>query len=232
MFDMHTHILPFIDDGSPDVESSLKMIKEAIAQGITDIVLTPHKLRTKFTDYTKHSLEQQFQDFQKIVANEKLDVALYLGQEISYHNNMIKYFKNDEFLSLNNSNYILFELPFFDASLDYDELIYMFSVRKFKVVFAHVERYNYLSLKLIKQLKELGALIQINSNSVTGKTDKVYQKNAFTYLKHGLVDFVASDVHLFRVNDLKESKTIIEKKFGFEYANQIFHLNGKILFDK
>lgn len=228
MIDIHTHILPYIDDGSDDLEKSLKMIEEEILVGVKDVIITPHALRMNINRYKKEELIEAFTIFKNQV-REKFEINLFLGQEITYHPQLIAYLKNNELLSMNNSKYILLELPFGEPIDDIDELVFSCKVLGYKIIIAHVERYDYYKYDDLLTLKSYGLLFQVNSNSVTGFSGKKYQKLVFKLFKDKLVDFVASDIHMFRKNDMDEAKNIIRKKFGEKTAELVFYENQKQL---
>jgi protein-tyrosine phosphatase len=229
MIDIHSHILPFIDDGSNSFEESFRMIEKAISIGITDIILTPHALRKNINSYTKQSLIDNFTNFKDQVKT-KYNINLYLGQEISYNRKLISILKNDELLSMNFSKYILLELPFSGEIEDFEEFIYSCNIIGYQVIIAHIERYDYLTFAKVLEYKDNKVLFQVNSNSITGKS-KGRQKLVFKLFKKGLVDLVGSDIHQFRDYDLDEAYTIISKKFGDIIAKKIFIDNPKELFN-
>jgi len=230
MIDIHTHILPYIDDGSNSLEESYKMLEKAVKIGITDIILTPHALRINIPNYPKENLLESFNTFYEQVKN-KYNINLYLGQEISYHRNLISELKDNKLLSLNGSEYILIELPFNNEIDDFDELVYSCKILGYKIIIAHVERYKYLNFKKMIGLRDYGVLFQVNSNSITGRSGNELQKLVFKLFKNHLVEFVGSDVHSFRKNDLDEAYQVIEKKFGEELATKVFKNNPKELFN-
>ncbi|MFA6336324.1 MAG: CpsB/CapC family capsule biosynthesis tyrosine phosphatase [Bacteroidales bacterium] len=229
MIDVHTHILPFFDDGSDDLQESFRMIEREITLGIKDIIITSHALRLDLRRYTQSELKDAFAVFQKQV-KDKYDVSLYLGQEIAYCEKMISLLKRHELLTINGSEFLLLELPFDQAVPDMEELVFSCRVLGFKVVIAHAERYNYYEFKDLLDLKKRGVFFQINSNSLTGRGGKDVQKLVFKLLKNGLVDLVGSDVHAFRKNDLDEAFQIVDRKFGHGIANDIFQNNAARMF--
>lgn len=202
MFDIHTHIIPNIDDGSETLEDSLRMIEESIRQGITDIILTPHFdiYGQKCDIDTNYQLE--FDNFKKEVEKRNLKVNLHLGNEIYYSKGIYRFLKNKKIYPLADTNKVLIELDY-EKNLDnVEELIYELKIENYDVVIAHAERYDYSSYKLIKQWKELGAYIQVNASSFYG--DRKQKKLAIKLLKKKLIDYIASDVHSFRKNCIKQ----------------------------
>ena len=224
MVDIHTHILPNIDDGSQNIESSLEMVSQSIEQGVTDIVLTPH-YRGEYK-YDKQVAIDCFERFKLTVKEKGLKVNLYLGQEIFIESDYKKQFKNDKFLTIANSKYVLIEFDY-SVYVDVSEIVYEIVRLGYKPIIAHVERYDYLDMKDVVEIKELGGYVQINASSLIDmKIGKLY-KRAKLLLKYGLVDFVASDVHNVRKNNLKKASVYVEKKFGKYIKDKLFIKNAK-----
>lgn len=229
MIDVHTHILPFIDDGAAHIEDSYAMLKKETEIGIRDIILTPHVLRYNFQKYTKEQLLSYFSDFYK-KAKEKYDVNLYLGQEITYQDNMISLLKKDALFSVNQSPYILLELPFQKEVEDFDEVVFSSRVLGYTIIIAHPERYDCLNYEELITMRSHGVLFQVNSNSITGASGKTIQKRVLRMFKDGLVDLVGSDVHYFRPNDMDIAYAVISDKFGKKTADEVFELNARNFF--
>ena len=211
MFDIHTHILPYIDDGSSSLEESIEMIEDSINQGIKDIILTPHF--DIYQEKCNHNIDyfEEFQNFKKEVEKRNIEVNLYLGNEIYYTPKVYKYLKEKKIFPLGNTNKVLIEFSFTNETKNIEDIIYEFKIEGYEVIIAHVERYNYANYKLIKSWKEKGALIQVNASSFyeTLKPKRLAKK----LLKNNLIDYIASDTHSFRKNyigkfikDYKETK--------------------------
>ena len=211
MFDIHTHILPYIDDGSSSLEESIEMIEDSINQGIKDIILTPHF--DIYQEKCNHNIDyfEEFQNFKKEVEKRNIEVNLYLGNEIYYTPKVYKYLKEKKIFPLGNTNKVLIEFSFTNEIKNIEDIIYEFKIEGYEVIIAHVERYNYANYKLIKSWKEKGALIQVNASSFyeTLKQKRLAKK----LLKNNLIDYIASDTHSFRKNyigkfikDYKETK--------------------------
>ncbi|NLD26660.1 MAG: hypothetical protein GX661_04790 [Acholeplasmataceae bacterium] len=229
MIDVHTHILPFIDDGSPDFETSLKMLTEAEKKGISDIILTPHALRLNIKPYSKADLLKIYAKFCEEA--RATSVRLHLGQEISCHRNLLSALKNNDLLSINNSNYLLLELPFTETVEDFDELVYSITTLGYQIIIAHIERYMYLDYDDILSYCKYPVMLQVNSGSIIGANGKACQKLCLRLISQGFVKLVGSDVHSFRTNDLDEAYSLVSDKFGTNLAKQIFIDNPKQLFN-
>ena len=219
MIDIHTHIIPNVDDGSPNLETSINMIKHELDIGVDTIICTPHHIYHRY-EKTVEEIKKQFELLKSEVEKLNLPVKLYLGQEICYthREDIIKMLKEGKLLTLNNTNRILLEFSFTREPEDVLDVIYNFSVNGYEVIIAHVERYEWMTLDKVKDLRKEGALIQINSNSYLGLT--TWKEKRFTkkLLKLGLVDYVASDTHSFRPSTLDKSFKKIKNPDLFNYS--------------
>ena len=219
MKDIHTHIIPFVDDGSPDLETSVNMIKHEIDIGVTEIICTPHHIYHRY-EATVEVIKERFNFLREEVERLNLPIKLYLGQEICYSHreDIIAMLKKGELLTLNNSNRVLLEFSFTREPEDILDLIYNFGVNGYEVIIAHVERYEWMDYNKVLALRNEGALIQINSNSYLGLTTWKEKRFVKKLLKHNLVDFVASDTHSFRPSTLDKSYKKIKNPDLFNYV--------------
>ena len=227
MIDIHSHILPAVDDGSVDAATSLKMLTESKCQGITDIVLTPHYRADYLTD--RVDLEEKFQEFKATVQAAGIDVGLYLGQEIYAFDGVADAIENGKLLTLNGTKYVLIEFSL-SRETDIVETVYGLITKGFIPIVAHIDRYFYADVETAREVKDIGGLVQINAGTVCNSGGQ--RRKAFAMIKEGLVDFVASDVHSKRVNYMEKAYKIVKKKFGDETANKLFNENAKILINK
>ena len=224
MIDIHTHILPEVDDGSPNLDCSIAMIKECVTQGATDIILTPHYRREY--KLKVEELKERFASFKEYVTNSGISVNLHLGQEIFIEKNYKSLFNDNLVLSINDGKYILIEFDYGIKS-DATEIVYELIRMGYVPIIAHIERYVNYDILVASEIKDLGGLIQINAESLVGKQRKVFGKKVKQLLKHDLVDFVSSDVHFSRENLLLKAQTLVKKKYGEERAQRIFIDNAK-----
>lgn len=221
MIDIHTHILPAVDDGSKSIENSIKMLNDLKENGVTDVILTPH-YRGKYLC----AKEELITEFNKIKALAKdIPINLYLGQEIYVEKGTFNLLSSGELLTLNNTKYVLLEFHYFNPS-DIVEAVYVAKARGFIPIVAHIERYEYLHFDDVFEIKSLGGLIQINASSLLNKENKTYLKRVKKLLKNNLVDFIASDCHDFRPIRIGEARKIVTKKYGEEFANKVFDTNA------
>lgn len=219
MVDIHTHVIPNVDDGSPNLETSIAMIKHEIAIGVDTIYCTPHHLYQKY-EKSVDEIKQNFLLLKEAVEKENLPIKLYLGQEICYthRENILKMLEEGKLLTLNNTKRVLLEFSFHREPEDLMDVIYNFGVHGYEIIIAHVERYSWMTFNKVVALRSEGALIQINSNSYLGLTSWKEKRFVKKLLKNGLVDYVASDTHSFRPSTLDKSYQKIKNPDLFNYV--------------
>jgi len=230
MIDIHTHILPFVDDGSSDFETSINLIKLEIEQGVTDIFVTPHYF--KYRGFLSRCEENKkiFNELLEKVRKQNLKVNLFLGNEIFYNSGIFSDLKSDRVMALNGSKYILIEFPIYEELEDIPEALNNLTAKGYIPIIAHPERYTYLTnIKDFEVIKRMGGKIQVNSGSVLGLEGKKIKRLVCGLIKNGLVDFVASDTHDFRPSCMKKAFDIIKKNYGDEIADRLF--NNKDIFE-
>lgn len=226
MTDIHTHILPEVDDGSISLEQSLSMLGELYAQGVTEVILTPH-YRNEYV-LSPEQLKTAFCEFKGRVFEAGIPVGLYLGQEIYIGRDYKKILSEKKVLTINGTNYILIEFDF-TRETDIAEIVYELKSMGYIPIVAHFERYTYVDVSVAKEIKELGGLIQINADSIVGKYKRRYSRLVKELLSEKLVDFIASDIHSRRKVLTEKARKVIEKKYGEEYAEKIFSINAERL---
>ena len=219
MIDIHTHVIPFVDDGSPNLETSLEMIKHEIEIGVDTIYCTPHHIYKRY-EKSVEEIKKNFLLLKEAVEKENLPIRLYLGQEICYthRENILKMLQEGKLLTLNNTNRILMEFSFTREPEDLMDIIYNFGVNDYEIIIAHVERYEWMTIDKVKALRSEGALIQINSNSYLGLASWKEKRMTKKLIKLNLVDFVASDTHSFRPSTLDKSYKKINNPDLFNYV--------------
>ncbi|MBE5743225.1 MAG: hypothetical protein E7358_00715 [Clostridiales bacterium] len=227
MIDIHSHILPYVDDGSNDSEESISLLENMVSQGVDKIICTPHYKRGIY-DLSASQIRLKFNEFNNLVIERNIPVKLYLGSEILCDDRVYDVIKNGNALTINDKKFVLIEFNYFypDDVIDY---AYNVKTMGYTPIIAHVERYNYLTIEDIFELKNLGALIQINTSSIVGENGKEFRKKAFNAIKRGLVDFISTDAHVNRKVEIEKCYKIIKRKFNKEVADNLFENNAKIL---
>ena len=225
MIDIHSHVIPRVDDGSKSLEDSLKLLKTAEEDGVTDLICTPH-YRRSFFETPKAKIEEKFEEL-KAANNTKVNI--YLGQEIAYSRDIYGKLERGELLTYNGTKYILLEFNYTNF-VDVSGVCFECKIRGFKPIIAHIERYDYLSLKDVIELYDNGFLIQVNASSLLFGSH--YRGKVKKYLKNDLVHFIANDIHVGRDYCMAKAYNIVKSKYGEERAEALFNENAKILIEK
>lgn len=226
--DLHTHILPAVDDGSPSMEQSIKMLEEEIKEGVKHVVLTPHmQSRVQKVERSVHS--ERFNELKRAVEDIGLPIHLYLGAETLFRSHLNPDYKT---LTLGRSKYILLEFSVREAQ-PVEEIIYDISRMGFIPIVAHIERYDYLTFDDYLSIKKTGALIQVNTTSILGLDKQVKPKLPMKMIKEGLVDLIASDCHNLDVRkpNMMMCYNVLKKHISQDQLDQIFIHNTKPIID-
>jgi protein-tyrosine phosphatase len=229
MIDIHSHIIPSVDDGSQALEMSLDMIKKEVKDGVKAVILTPHVQ----SHVTKASHEERKATFDNLVAEVKklgIEIELYLGAEILYKSHIHPDYNQ---MALAGSKYLLVEFsPTIETPIE--EVVYDLAHSGFIPIVAHVERYGYLKFEDYFKIKQAGGLLQVNADSAIGFDKKKRDKLILQMLKEELVDFIATDTHNmdYRQPILKEAFNILKHKIDITYLNEIFYTNALKIINK
>ena len=227
MIDIHTHLLPFVDDGVKDYDESIEIISNLLSQGVTHIFLTPHYYRLRNFLSTYEENQAIFQTLKEKVKEAHINVSLYLANEIKYTSDTLKDIQKGHVRPLKDTYYLL-EFSTDESLYQISEAVFNMSAKNYQPILAHIERYQNLNqVDDVKGLKKLGALIQINVSSLLGRRGSKVKRWIKRLIKEGLVDFIASDSHVLRPNLMLEGYQYVEKKFSKEMAKKLF--NNKIV---
>ena len=142
MIDLHSHILPNIDDGSRSLEESIEIIKQAVSNGVTDIIVTPHFILGSSYNKEKKENKKLLAELQEKVKNENIDINLYLGNEIFVDIEMVSLLIKKKISSLNDTRYVLFELPMNSKYKNIRKTLFDLQSAGYIPVIAHPERYR------------------------------------------------------------------------------------------
>lgn len=197
MIDIHSHILYGVDDGAKTIDESVDIIRNLYKNGITDIILTPHYIEYSSYNSNKKSNLEKLDSLKKKLKEEGINVNLYLGNEIYINNNILSLLKKGEISSLNDSKYLLIELPMSGKYDNYVEIFKELIENGYKVILAHPERYNTFKkdINLIYELKNIGVLMQCNIESILKTYGKDSYKTIKKLAKNKSINFIASDIH-------------------------------------
>lgn len=225
MIDLHCHILPGVDDGAENIEASIAMAEQAVSQGITHILCTPHHNNGKYTN-PKSEVISLVASLQAELDKRNLPLTVLEGQEVRITGDLIEDIRNDKILFTDlEDTYILIEFPTMEVP-SYTEQVFFELLQMGKVpVIVHPERNAHFRKdpnNLIPFL-EMGCLAQLTAPSYVGVFGKDIQKTAKVMVEHNLVQMVASDAHgvTKRPFCLKEAYQLIYDDFGTDKVSQM-----------
>ncbi len=216
MIDIHTHILPEMDDGSRNVEESMTMLCMLSNQGVDTVVATPHfVIDINSPDEFLARRDEAARKLKEAFDEETIRPKIALGAEVQFYPDICSLDGIERFC-IGETKYILIEMPFMHwTRYTYQVLNHLYMSRGVVPVIAHIERYlDFLNEnEAFLKLREIGALIQINSSFLS---DKFTRKKALNMVKKGIVSFVGSDCHNLtsRPPNLGEGCEVIYKKLG------------------
>ena len=224
MLDIHSHILPGVDDGSESIEESIAILELMKKQGITDVIATPHLYphEDSLIDFLENS-NNAYNDLKEAIKGKDLP-NIYLGCEILYFEGMGNS-RSLGSLCLNKSNYLLIELTdkCITESLMTNLLNLVDNIGIIPII-AHVERYfgSRKYRKFLKFLKKEEIIVQINASSFC---ENIFDRAIHKIFKYGIKTVIATDAHSLeeRPPKMTEAFKIIRNKYGNAVVNEIIH---------
>ncbi|KUP04308.1 tyrosine protein phosphatase [Bacillus coahuilensis m2-6] len=233
MIDIHSHILPGIDDGAKTIEDSLDMARVAAREGIRSIIATPHHQNGQWNNERDRIL-LKVEEVNQAIVKEGIDVKILPGQEVRLYGELLGDLAQGTLQTLNSSSYLFIEFPSSSVPRYAKQMLFDLQLQGITPVIVHPER----NAELIERPSKLydfvnnGALTQVTAASVAGAFGKKIQKFSFDLVKANLTHFVASDAHNTTTRGFKMSEAfdLIEKKFGPD-AVYFFKENAELLVD-
>lgn len=235
MIDLHSHIMPFVDDGSDGLETSYEMLRMAIAASTEKIVLTPHSNLYENDRNLLFELEFVFEAFKKKVEMQNIPIEIYLGGEVFANDSIIEYARQHVLPTINNSRFMLIEFDF-SSSIQYiKRVVSQISDMGYVPIVAHPERYECIKRQPSHSMSIMncGGLLQINKGSITGEFGPEARYTAYELINHKTAQFVASDAHSidFRNTDMETAYSMVENEFGENMAKRLFEKNAQAVLD-
>ena len=225
IFDIHNHILWGVDDGSESIEMSLRMLKMAQDDGITDIILTSHNKPNRRNIYAVEQVER-IDELKRIARKEGIYINLYPGNEIFYRSDVSERLSIGKAASMAGSRYILLEYSPMDDWEHIKRGVEDMLMSGYFPIIAHVERYINVMKETDRayELIDKGCYLQINASSLMGEVGWQIKSKCKSMMKAGMVAFVATDAHEDKKRTPTLSKCVkyITGKYGEETAIKIF----------
>ncbi len=218
--DIHSHLIPGIDDGARNMDESIAMLAKFESLGYRKVVTTPHIMSDYFKN-TPETILGGLENVRELAARLGLKIQIDAAAEYYYDESLMSRLKREEKLLTFDDNYLLFEYSMHSEPDNTEALIFEMTTRNYKPVIAHFERYPYYhgSVDKAKELRENGVFVQLNMNSLTGHYGPAIKKQAELMVDQNVIDFVGSDCH--RMDHLIN----IEKHLTFEYFHKLESLS-------
>lgn len=235
MIDMHSHILPMVDDGANSVRMALEMLEIACRNGTHQIVLTPHHAPVYGFENPKEKIQELFSQLQEIVWQQRIPIRIYLGTEYLMEDPERFAQEWQSVQTLNDSRYLLMEF-FFDIS-EQEMLrgIDAVQAKGWIPVIAHPERYDCIQVfpGAAESLVQQGALLQMNKASPLGGYGRHTRAAALELLERGLYTVVGSDTHRPEGRDpnMAQAYDFIYRCFGRAYCESLFERNPQAILE-
>lgn len=205
MTDVHSHLLPGIDDGVQSLEDAEEIIRKFIALGYHKIITTPHIMSDAYRN-TPAIINNKLAELKAHLIKKEIDITIEAAAEYYMDEELVRKVENNEPLLTFGENYVLFETNFMTEPLQLKEFIFLLATKGYTPVLAHPERYLYLQQDVTKQedLINRGVLFQLNTSSFSGYYSKGAQQTAHKLIDRGWVHFLGSDCHSFQHISLLE----------------------------
>ncbi len=216
--DIHSHLLPGIDDGAKDLDDSIALISKMYSYGIKNFITTPHVLGDVYPNSSKTILNKLEEVRKALVERGYNDIKIAAAAEYMMDEQFIERLEKDDILTLKD-NMILVEMSYFNAPINLYDILFEIQLKGYKPVLAHPERYNFYhnDFQNYYKLKKAGCLFQLNLLSLTEQYGTGVKKTAEKLIKENLYDFVGTDTHhknhlrlLEKIGTKKIKKNIID----------------------
>jgi len=224
MVDIHSHILPGLDDGAQTEADSLALAKEAVKEGITKIIATPHHKNGLYHN-EKDTIEKHVEYLNTLLNQHQIPLEVLPGQETRINGDLMQDLKEGKIQTLNNSKYLFIELPFTTVPRYTENLLFDLQVEGYVPIIVHPER-NQQLLANPNQLYEMvrnGSLTQITSGSLIGKFGKEVEGFSEQIIDANLGHFIASDAH-----DVKDRNFFLNQ--AYDKIADLYGANAKYTF--
>lgn len=227
IIDIHSHILPGVDDGAKNMDETIRMLDIAMSEGIEGIVVTPHFETGKDAQW-RLKFKKAYQQVTQYILENWLPIKLYGGNEIYYSDSVTEELQSKHVCTINKSKYILVEFPMYADFLYVERALRNLQYAGYWPIIAHVERYESLrDIEYIRKLKNMDVCIQINADSIVDKERRKTRSFCKKLISNRLVDVIATDMHdsKHRKPELRSSFEWIDKKMGESYRKLISEEN-------
>lgn len=194
LVDMHSHVLPGIDDGAQTPAESVVLIRKMMELGIKKIIATPHVM----VDYYRNDKESIFNSLailKEELVKQNIDIPVEAAAEHYFDETFERRIDERSLLTMGEEKYVLFEVSFINEPPNVIQMIQKMRDAGYKPILAHPERYPYMDIDRLRMIRSWGCNLQINTISLTGYYGKPTKKMAEDLVDQQMVDFISSDMH-------------------------------------
>lgn len=235
VIDMHTHILPHMDDGAKDTDMTRQMLQKSYAEGTEMVIATPHFCHGMDRKRWEAKRQTAWEATCRIAEEIHPDFRIVLGAEVYMESGIRKDLEAGVPLTMHGSDAILIE---FSTSANYmyiKNMVLMLLGMGYEPILAHVERYHALSkMQHIQELSQMGAKMQANADSILGHSGWRTKRYLLRLLDHELIDMIGSDAHNMqhRPPGMEKCRKYLNRKLDSAYCEQLFGENARRAFIK
>lgn len=192
---MHSHLIPGIDDGAPDVETAVSLVKELRDMGYQKLITTPHVMADLYPN-TPEIIQTGLEKLKKALVVEGVEVEIEAAAEYLMDEAFGEKIEQGNLLTL-SGNQVLVEMSFVSPAPNLDNYLFQLQLKGYRPILAHPERYLYLkgNLNKYEKLKEKGCSLQLNLLSLMGYYGNLVKNTAWKLLKNKMVDYLGTDLH-------------------------------------
>src|SRR5436189_775921 len=224
--DVHSHLLPGIDDGSQDMPTSLQLIREMKALGYKKLITTPHVMWDMYQN-TREIILEKLDRVRMRLKEESVDIELHAAAEYFIDDHLGDLLKQKEPLLTFGNNLVLVEFSMASQSFELKEILFEMQMQGYQPVIAHPERYTYLQANkdFYDELKDTGCFFQLNILSLSGYYSETVMELGRYLAKKQYYDLVGTDLHHFRHLDALKNPSVISSLQKLLEAGKIQNKN-------
>lgn len=217
--DMHSHLLPGLDDGVSSFEDAGQIILAFQRLGYKRLITTPHVMSDAYRN-TPAGIHAKLAELQDYLRSKEIHMPVSAAAEYYLDESLVRMVETGQPLLTFGEKYLLFETNFITEPFNLKEFIFLATTRGYKLILAHPERYHYLqnNLEKVQDLLDRGVLMQMNISSLTGYYSRPVQQMAFRLIDHGMIHWLASDCHHL------QHTLLMEKARGLRYFRKALTL--------
>lgn len=228
MYDLHSHILPELDDGSQSLHESLAMARMAVESGVSTMVATPHCAGNRARE-----VYAAWQMLRHALKDAGIPLKLYLGMEIFGSGDTAQLLQEEKLFTLNGSQYPLIEFSFDASGEEVTQILQDVIHAGYRPLVAHPERYSFVQHfpEYINQWQQMGCLFQVNRGSLLGRFGGSAQEMAFALVDRGFATVVASDAHSARKRTpwMQDVQKFLAENFSPAAAHYLLRHNPRLI---